>query len=265
MELDGVPAQVALLPAGLQHHAALRKHLEQWKPQGCVHLAWCAEPGRYLEAPENVESLDATLALLRTLTEVGCRSVAAAGTCAEYDTDGGWLREDTPLRPRTLYAAAKASAGMMAQQLTKGGDTTVAWGRIFYPYGPLEDRRRAVPALMLSLLEGRRFAASAGEQVRDYIHVSDVADALITLMDSGSAGAFNVSSGVPITMRSLMEAIGEQVGRTDLIDFGELPYRSWDPMFICGDNSRLKALGWAPKVTLQRGLQETIAWWRSQL
>jgi nucleoside-diphosphate-sugar epimerase len=254
-----------MLPGSLEDRSTVRQRIEEWRPQGCIHLAWHAEPGRYLEARENLASLDGTLALLQVLIDAGCSSVVMAGTCAEYDTDLGWLKEDAPLRPQTLYAATKASASMMVQQLSKGTGTSVAWGRVFYPYGPFEDRRRAVPALILSLIEGRRFAASAGQQVRDYIHVSDVADAFITLLDRGSSGVFNVSSGVPITMRALMETIGDLMDRRDLIDFGAVPYRSWEPMFICGDNSRLKALGWLPGYTLSRGMNETIAWWRTQL
>lgn len=258
------PERLTILPANLQDPAALRRQLEEWRPDACIHLAWYAEPGRYLEAPENVAALNGTLALLQELMRVDCASVAMTGTCAEYDTDQGWLHEDTPLRPRTLYAASKASASLLAQQLAKGSRTNVAWARVFYPYGPFEDHRRAVPALITHLLEGRRFAASSGEQVRDYIYATDVADAFVTLIDRNATGSFNVSSGTPITVRGLMETIGDRLGRRELIDFGAATARGWEPRFICGDNSRLRALDWVPKYTLGQGVDETIAWWRAR-
>jgi nucleoside-diphosphate-sugar epimerase len=259
-----VPEGLSILPASLEDPATLRRQLEHWRPDACIHLAWYAEPGRYLEALENIAALNGTLALLQELKRVDCASVAMTGTCAEYDTDQGWLHEDTPLRPRTLYAASKASASLLAQQLAKGSRTNVAWARVFYPYGPFEDDRRAVPALIASLLDGRRFAASSGDQVRDYIYAKDVADAFVTLIDRNATGSFNVSSGSPITVRSLMETIGDRLGRRELIDFGAATARQWEPRFICGDNSRLRALDWAPKYTLGEGVDETIAWWRTQ-
>jgi nucleoside-diphosphate-sugar epimerase len=253
---------VSILRGSLQDAAGLRQQVEQWRPEACVHLAWYAEPGKYLESPENLSALDGTLSLLRVLTESGCCSIAMAGTCAEYDTDHGWLHEDTPLLPKTIYAASKAAGSMLVEQLSKASDTSVAWARIFYPYGPFEDRRRAVPALILSLLDSRPFAASAGDQVRDYIYAKDVADAFVTLIDRRARGAFNVASGDPITIRQLMETIGDRLGGRDLIAFGAAPSRAWEPKFIAGDAARLRALGWAPRYTLDQGLEQTIAWWR---
>jgi nucleoside-diphosphate-sugar epimerase len=258
----GENARVSVLTGSLQDREQLRKRIAEWRPDACIHLAWYAEPGRYLESSENLSALDGTLALLRALMDAGCASIAMAGTCAEYDTDQGWLKEDTPLCPRTVYAASKASASMLVQQLAKDSSTTVAWARIFYPYGPFEDRRRAVPALILSLLERRRFAASTGDQVRDYVHASDAANAFVTLIDQRASGAFNVASGVPITIRQLMEMIGDRLGGRDMIDFGAVPPRAWEPRFIAGDTARLRSLGWSPRYTLDQGLDETIAWWR---
>lgn len=254
--------KVVIISGSLQDREQLRHRISEWRPDACIHLAWYAEPGRYLDSPENLSALDGTLALLQALIDVGCATVAMAGTCAEYDTDQGWMNEDTPLRPRTIYAASKASGSMLVQQLAKETATSVAWARIFYPYGPFEDRRRAVPALILSLLEGRRFAASTGDQVRDYVYGKDVADAFLTLIDHRASGAFNVASGVPISVRELMETIGGRLGGRELIDFGAAPPRAWEPKFIAGDTTRLRSLGWSPRYTLERGLDETIAWWR---
>ena len=253
---------VTVISGSLQDSERLRDQLAAWQPDACIHLAWNVEPGRYLDSPENLQALNGTLTLLQALIEAGCRSVAMAGTCAEYDTDGGWLTEETPLRPRTLYAASKASGSMLVQQIAKESGTSVAWARIFYPYGPFEDLRRAVPALILSLLNGRRFAASTGDQVRDYVYGSDVASAFVTLIDQDASGAFNVASGVPISIRQLMETIGDKLGGRELIDFGAAPPRAWEPRFIAGDISRLESLGWSPQYTLDRGLDDTIAWWR---
>ncbi len=61
-----------------------------------------------------------------------------------------------------------------------------------------------------------------------------------------------------------MENIGDIVGGKDLIRFGAIPYRQWEPMFICGNNSKLHSLGWKPRYSLLEGLTQTIAWWACQ-
>jgi len=262
--LNDVAGKFTLLRGDLADLAALRPALAQWRPQASVHLAWYAEPGKYLHSPENIPSLVASLALLEALAQVGCRQVVAAGTCAEYEASRSSLPEDHPTRPATLYAAAKLSLCLMGQFLAAAAGTHFAWGRVFHLYGPYEDERRLAPAAIRTLLRGEPFPATAGEQVRDYAHVEDVAAAFGVLVEKQASGVFNVASGVPVTTRQLLETVGELVGRRELIQFGALPYRDWEPMFICGDNRRLRALGWAPRHELREGLSETIAWWRDR-
>jgi UDP-glucuronate decarboxylase len=262
--LHDVSDQLSVFHGDMGNTTALRSALEEWQPAACIHLAWYAEPGKYLHAPENVDALNASLVLLRELIRVDCRQIVMVGTCAEYDTDQGFLREGGPTRPSTVYAASKLALGLIGQQLAASAGTNFAWARQFYLYGPYEDERRAIPALTRALLDGTPFPATGGEQVRDYLHVEDVAKALWTLVEQRANGIFNISSGAPVTMRQLMELIGEVAGQAQLIQFGALPYRDWEPMFICGDNQRLRSLGWLPQYTLKQGLKQTVEWWREQ-
>ena len=62
----------------------------------------------------------------------------------------------------------------------------------------------------------------------------------------------------------MLEAIAARLDRPDLVAFGRVARRDWDPPFVCGDNSRLRALGWTPQFDLARGLADTIAWWDGQ-
>lgn len=238
--------------------------IREWAPDACIHLAWHTEPGNYLDSPENLTSLSNSLSVLQAVIDAGCHRIAMAGTCAEYAASEEWLREESPTRPATLYAATKLSACLIAEQLATRHGVDLAWGRIFFPYGPGEDARRAVPSVIRSLLRGEPFPASPGEQVRDFIHVEDVASAFLALIDAPARGIFNVSSAEPITLREVMETIGEIIGARDLVEFGALPYRAWDPMFICGENARLRETGWQRRYPLREGLIQTVEWWRAQ-
>ena len=260
--LQDVIPQLTIIEGDFYDTTSFHLALAQWRPEACIHLAWYAEPGNYLQSPENILALTASLALLDNLIRTGCKQVVMAGTCAEYDTDLGFLRENSQTHPASLYAAAKLSLNLIAQQVAAASGVQFTWARIFYLYGPYENERRVVPALIHALLNKRSFQATLGEQVRDYLHVADVASALVALVDRQADGVFNIASGSPVTVRQLMEIIGEITGRLDLIQFGALPYRAWEPMFICGDSQRLKALGWAPHYSLQDGLRQTVDWWR---
>lgn len=95
----------------------LQQSLAEFKPEACIHLAWYAEPGKYLHSMENILSLTESLTFLNELINVGCRQLVMGGTCAEYDTDLGYLGENSPTRPTTLYAAAKLSCCLLRQQI----------------------------------------------------------------------------------------------------------------------------------------------------
>ncbi|MFT4039953.1 MAG: NAD(P)-dependent oxidoreductase [Thermomicrobiales bacterium] len=265
--LMDVLAQLTVIPGDLAApDATLATALAAWRPEACIHLAWYVEPGAYLVSRENIAALQGSLRLLDALIAAGCGHVVMAGTCAEYDPDPGVLHEDGPVRPTTLYAAAKHTLHLAASQTAQERGISLAWARLFFLFGPQEDARRVVPALICALLRDEPFAATAGEQVRDYLHVTDVASALCALTEHRVDGPVNISSGAPVSMRQLMEAIGDITGAGHRIDFGALPYRSWDPPVIVGDNGRLRAAtGWAPAyATLLPGLADTVAWWQAQ-
>ena len=238
--------------------------LEGWRPEACVHLAWYAVPGQYLHnAPENIASLMFSLRLVDELASLGCNHVVMAGTCFEYDTDLGYLREDGPTRPVTVYAAAKLAANLVGQLRAAQLGIGFAWARLFYIYGPFEDERRLVPSLIRALIEGREFPTTSGTQVRDYMHVEDLAAALGALAVQQVSGTYNVCSGVPVTVAELIGDVARIAGDSRLIRLGALPQRPGEPRFICGDNTRLQAAtGWRPLYSLSDGLAATVSWWK---
>lgn len=260
--LEGVTQRIHKLEADLADSAAVGAQLARCRPEACIHAAWFAEPGKYLDALENLDSLRASLGLLEELARAGCRHVVGVGTCFEYETGQATLQEDSPTKPATLYAAAKlAFSHLSAQRLAQLG-IGVAWARLFYIYGPYEDERRLVPSVIRALSANHEFPTTAGEQVRDYLHVQDVASALCELSRRRLTGVFNVCSGDPVIIAGLMQTLGEVLGRPELIRFGALPYREGDPMFVCGDNHRLRTeANWSPRHALRDGLASTVAWW----
>lgn len=234
-------------------------------PDACLHLAWTTAPGVYLDTPDNLNWLSWSGQLLSRLPKWGVRRVVVAGTCAEYDSDYGYLRETSPTRPLTLYAASKLSLRLVAEQLAARSGLQFSWARIFHLYGPGEHPRRLVASCIRTLLAGERFEATEGRQIRDFLHVDDVASGLLAVLDADGQGDVNVCSGEPVAVRQLLESVGHVVGRSDLLALGARPAAGWDPPFLCGDNGRLRTYGWRPKFSLTTGIADAVEWWRSRL
>jgi nucleoside-diphosphate-sugar epimerase len=258
MQADGV----RLFRADLRDRAAVRACIDAFRPEACLHLAWYAVAGKYLHGRENLDDLAAGISLVEDLMERGCRRVVAAGTCAEYRPRDVAVVEGDATGPETLYAATKLSFSLVARQLVRRSQGTLAWARVFSLFGPREPDGRLVPGAIAALRAGRPFPATAGAQVRDWLHVEDVASAFVALAEAGADGEFNVARGHGASVREVLETIGDLTGRGDLIAFGARPGNDWDPSTTIGDSSKLQALGWRPRYALRDGLADTIA--RSQ-
>ena len=123
------------------------------RPDLCIHLAWYAQPGKYLSSPLNLQHLQAGLHLGKLLAKAGCHRLVVAGTCAEYDTEAGLSFEASPT-PGQPVRRQQVALGLLAQ-LAAQLDLELAWARNFYVYGPYEDERRFVPAVIGSVLRAR--------------------------------------------------------------------------------------------------------------
>ena len=190
-----------------------------------------------------------------------------AGTCAEYDWQYGYCSEQvTPLAPATLYGTCKHSLQIVLDSFARQTGLSAAWGRIFFLYGPHEHPSRLISSVIVSLLKGEPARCSHGNQIRDFLYVEDVADAFTALLESDITGPVNVASGGPIALRDIIYKIAEKIDREDLIQLGVVPVSSHEPHLLVADVSRLTdEVGWMPKYNLDRGLEQTIAWWRSYL
>jgi nucleoside-diphosphate-sugar epimerase len=238
-------------------------------PDSCdavIHLAWYVEPRRYLSSPINLDWLCASLRLARAAAAAGCRRFLAAGTCFEYALESTLRSESTPTRPASVYAASKLALFTALEQFCDDAGISFAWMRFFYQYGPHEHPARLVPIVINTLLRDQPVRLNLGEQVRDFLHVDDVATAVCALAENQLAGAVNIGSGRPVTVRQLAESIAALIGRPDRLQFGAQPYAPADPMHVVADNRKLlTATAWRPRHTLETGLRDTIAWWQTRL
>ncbi len=199
-----------------------------------IHLAWYAEPGKYLDSPKNLDCLVGTLSLAQGAAKAGVRRFVGVGTCAEYDTNYGFLSTSTPLSPTTPYAAAKAAVYLALSQMLPMFSVEFAWCRLFYLYGEGDDCRRLIPYLRENLSKGNPVEIANGDYVRDYMDVVEVGREIVEISLGKSSGGFNICSGKPISIRQIAEKIADEFGKRELITFHEDTMDGFNPKCVVG-------------------------------
>jgi nucleoside-diphosphate-sugar epimerase len=262
-----MPATVTWHRCDLLDGAELDRLVADVSPTHVLHLAWCTTPPDYWTSPENERWARATGRLARAFAASGGARFVGAGTGAEYATGGqGPFSElTTPARANTVYGRCKHAAHAEVERVADTLGLSMAWGRIFFAYGPGEHPTRLVPSVVRSLLRGRPAECTNGRQVRDLIHVDDVASAFTRLLASDLEGPVNIACGNPVPIALVATTLGELCGRPDLIHLGARPTAADEPGAVVADVTRLRTeLGWQPRYTLEEGLGETIDWWRAR-
>ena len=252
--------------ANLLEPGAAKALLAEVKPSHLLHLAWFVVPGKLITAPENFAWVRASMELVQEFAAHGGKRLTVCGSGYEYDWNYGYCSEKlTPAVPNTVYGSCKHALNLLVQSFATQAALSAAWGRVFFLYGPNEHPQRLVSSVILSLLKGEPAKCSHGRQIRDYLHVQDVAEGMVALLDSEVTGAVNVSSGQATTLREIVLTVGRVLEKPELIQLGAIPARANDTPLVVGENLRLlNEVGWKQQFDLEAGLRQTIDWWKTQ-
>lgn len=209
-------------------------------------------------------NIDGTLAALLAAQRLGSRFLYC-GSCFEYGAGALWTEQALPA-PTTEYGASKAAGWLLANAFARRTGVEVISLRPFTMYGPLEPASRLVPSVVRRALAGYAIDLTPGEQRRDFVHVDDVADAFIAAAttDAAVGGTFNVCTGTAVSVRDVVRKILECANSASEARFGALAYRPTELSILSGDPTHATdVLGWRARVSLEDGLAQTIAWFRS--
>ncbi len=246
--------------ADLRDAEAALRLIDAVKPTHVLHLAWIATPGVYLSSPENIDWMQATIALARAFAAQGGERFVGVGTCAEYaPSDVACGEETTPLAPVSVYGHAKAATWHAVAAIGEASAVKVAWGRIFVPYGPGDLPQRLIPGALAALRAGEPLPLSSGDQKRDFVYAPDAAKMLAGLLGSDATGAFNIGSGEASSVRSVMEALADRFNARHLLQFGARTPRAWEPPLLAADMAKLIKLGLAVRTPMAVALDRLVA------
>lgn len=193
--------------------------------------------------------------------------VILVGTGFEYCPKDRPIREEDPTIPSaSRYGAAKAAASAVAGGFA--GQLPMSLLRPFNLYGAGDRGPRLGNTLVAVARNGGTLKVSAGEQIRDFLHIDDFCALAWQVAErpaaDGSMRICNVGSGESRPLREFVETIIqalEQEGMPVLAEFGAIPYRHGEPMMAVPDISRLKAeFDWRPRVPFAEGIADFVRW-----
>jgi len=223
----------------IQTNDLFEESIEWWK-EHCkgvdtlIHVAWYTETGKYLQSTKNIDCLIGSLNLAKGAAKAGIRRFIGIGTCFEYDLYSGDISINTPLKPSTPYAKAKAELYTSLSQLLPSQSIEFCWCRLFYLFGEGEDERRLVPYIHKQLSKGKIVELTSGKQIRDFLDVSVVGEMIVEAALGKQQGPINICSGIPISVSEIAQKIADKYGRRDLLKFGMRPDNLVDPPRIVG-------------------------------
>jgi dTDP-glucose 4,6-dehydratase len=207
--------------------------------------------------------MDGTYVLLEAARERGLRYVQVSTDEVYGSIEEGTFTEDSPLRPSSPYSATKAGADLLVGSYvhTYGLNASIVRGS--NAYGPRQYPEKLVPLMVLNALHGDALPVYGdGRQVRNWLFVEDFARGIGRVLDAGLPGeAYNV--GGP-DERANIDVVRRIIALTgagdDLVE--HVPDRPGHDRRYSLSSEKVRALGWAPEVRFDEGLERTVAWYR---
>jgi nucleoside-diphosphate-sugar epimerase len=210
------------------------------RPDVLIHLAWGGLPN-YRSLHHFETELPRQYALLKRFVDAGLRHLVVVGSCFEYGMRDGALSEVLEPAPANTYGLAKDILRRQLEYLASARGVELTWARLFYMWGERQAAGSLYSSLSAAVQRGdRSFGMSGGEQLRDFLPVSTVADYLVQLsLRRKGTGVVNICSGKPISVRRLVEGWIADNGWNISLNLGRYPYPDYEPMAFWGDPQKL--------------------------
>jgi len=203
-----------------------------------IHLAWNGLPN-YEELFHFEKNLFADYFFLKSLIKNGMKHLLVTGTCFEYGMKNGCLSENTPTEPSNPYALAKDTLHKFLVNMQQKEFFSLQWARLFYIYGEGQGANSLLSQLDRAIDNGDlSFNMSKGDQLRDYLHVEEVARRLVLLLENPNYnGVTNICSGEPISIKQLVEEHIKKRGVQMQLNLGFYPYSDFESKNFWGKSS----------------------------
>lgn len=226
-----------------------------------IHLASYGVNPKDNDIDKMVESnINLTKDLILNLERVSCKNIIFTGSGFEYGDKGKIkLKEDMELNPFSLYGATKVSAFLIGKKLCESLGINYINLRLFNIFGEYEGSNRLIPQIINNYLEGKELNFTAGNQVRDYLYIKDIIEVYEMILEKNiyNNETYNVCSSEEVTIKEFITKVAYTIGiNKNSLNFGTIPSRKEEALYIVGDNSKLKRdFDWNRKYSYEFGIK----------
>jgi dolichol-phosphate mannosyltransferase len=267
--LEQLRDDAAVTEVDLRDADAVARTLQEAAPELVFHLAAHGAYSWQRSLPRMIETNVAGFAnVAEAALDAGARAIVAAGSSSEYGLKDHAPPEHELPEPNSAYAVTKASATLLGGWLARQRDAAITTLRLYSAYGPWEEPRRLMPALVAAGLDRRLPPLADPAIARDFVYVEDVADAFLLAAERAQPGAgavYNVGSGRQTTLRELAEIARRVYGIEEQPAWAAFPARDWDTDVWVADARRAAdELDWHARTPLDAGLAAFARWMDEQ-
>lgn len=230
------------------------------------HLAWVGSAGP-LRGNDDVQldNIHYTCDTVKACADMQCNRFVFASSIMEYEIAATMEMDSTP-GINTLYSSAKIAADYMARTIAGSMGIEYIRAVISNIYGVGERSPRLINTSLRKLMNGEHCAFSAGEQIYDFIYITDAAKAFVEIGKEGAANrTYYIGSLTPRPLKEFLCEMRDQVDPKIEIGLGELPFNGVSLSYNEFDVEAVKKdTGFEPVVSFAEGIQKTIEWLKEE-
>ena len=231
------------------------------KIDSVIHLASYGVNPKDNDIDKMIESnIGLTKNLILNLERVSCKNIIFTGSGFEYGDKGKMkLRENMELNPFSLYGTTKVSSFLIGKKLCEILGINYINLRLFNIFGEHEGDNRLIPQIIKNYLSGNKLNLTEGKQIRDYLYIKDIIEVYEMIIEKNiyNNETYNVCSSEEITIKEFIVKVAKIIGiDEESLNFGAIPTRKEEAMYIVGDNSKLKKdFNWNKKYSYEVGIK----------
>lgn len=244
---------------------AIDKIFKKERPGKIVHFAAESHVDRSIEdaSPFIETNIKGTQVILDACRKYRVEKLVSISTDEVYgEIKRGQFTEESPIQPNSPYSAAKAAADLLVKAYIRTYGLPAVIARPCNNYGPWQFPEKLIPVITLNALNDKKIPVYAkGENVREWLHVSDCARAIFLILQDGRCGeVYNIGSSKENRNIDTVRAILKILKKSEnLIEFVK-DRAGHDFRYSLNCNKLKNELGWAPRVSFEDGLEETVRW-----
>tara|TARA_B100001123_G_scaffold444421_1_gene593240 strand:+ start:61 stop:972 length:912 start_codon:yes stop_codon:yes gene_type:complete len=226
--------------------------------------------GGYVDHSNRKKTLGSHYKGCKNLTEFFLKKKPRAfiqmGSSGEYGTLRSPQKENSKCNPQSIYGQAKLLSSKYLINIFKKKNFPVTILRLYQAYGPKQDFNRLIPIVIKACKNNKKFPCSSGEQLRDFLYVEDVVDAILNSLKSEKARGqiINVGTGKPKKVKDVINLI-KNILKGGYPQFGKIKFRKDEILKIYPNIKKAKEkINWYPRTSFNKGLKLTIKYYNEQ-